>query len=69
LNDGTKSKIVIGASAGELQMRECEGTDQYWAIQALDFIAALDATSTCDGVLTRRNRADRIPFVPDDRRE
>ena len=32
-------------------MRECEGTDQYWAIQALDFIAALDAASTCDGVL------------------
>ncbi len=32
-------------------MRECEGTDQYWAVRALDFIAALDAASTCEGVL------------------
>jgi LuxR family transcriptional regulator, quorum-sensing system regulator BjaR1 len=32
-------------------MREFEGIDRYWAIQALDFIEALDATSTCDGVL------------------
>jgi LuxR family transcriptional regulator, quorum-sensing system regulator BjaR1 len=32
-------------------MRESEVTDQYWAVRALDFVTALEAASTCDGVL------------------